>query len=73
GVRMQGMSGELALRLMPLHPNEQQNEAYSYATNGSGANAEFCCSGARAARSSEATRPLSCAVAQREHEVRSCA
>ena len=23
---MQGMSGELALRLMPLHLNEQQNE-----------------------------------------------
>ena len=26
GVRMQGMSGEHALRLMSLHPNEQQNE-----------------------------------------------
>ena len=42
------MSEELVLRLMPLHPNAQQNEAYSYATEGSGANAEFCCSGARA-------------------------
>ena len=31
GVRMQGMSEELALQLMQLHPNEQQNEAYSYA------------------------------------------
>ncbi len=47
GVRMQGMRGEFTLRLMPLHPNEQHNEAYSYATKGSGANAEFCCSGAK--------------------------
>ena len=50
GVRMQGMREELVLQLMPLHPNEQQNEAYSYATRGSGANAEFCCSGARVAK-----------------------
>ena len=40
------MSGELALQLIHMHPNEQQDEAYSYATIGSGANAEFCCSGA---------------------------
>ncbi len=46
-VRMQGMSEELVLQLMPLHPSAQQNEAYSYATKGSGANAEFCCSGAK--------------------------
>jgi|GEM_PF-4642869 len=43
---MQGMGEELVLQLMPLHPNAQQNEAYSYATNGSGANAEVRCSGA---------------------------
>ncbi len=43
------MSEELVLQLMQLHPSAQQNEAYSYATKGSGANAEFCCSGARAA------------------------
>ena len=46
GVRIQGMGEELVLQLMPLHPNAQQNEAYSYATNGSGANAEVRCSGA---------------------------
>ena len=40
------MSEELVLQLMQLHPSAQQNEAYSYATKGSGANAEFCCSGA---------------------------
>ena len=49
-VRMQGMSEELVLRLMQLHSSAQQNEAYSYATIGSGANAEFCCSGAGVAK-----------------------
>ena len=44
------MSKELVRRLMQLHPSAQQNEAYSYATRGSGANAEFCCSGAGVAK-----------------------
>ncbi|MBR1814342.1 MAG: hypothetical protein IJ773_11025 [Lachnospiraceae bacterium] len=44
------MSEELVLQLMQLHPSAQQNEAYSYATKGSGANAEFRCSGALVAK-----------------------
>ena len=59
GVRMQGMRGEFTLRLMPLHPNEQHNEAYSYATKGSGANAEFVA----AARESEGRSDASAFIA----------
>ncbi len=58
------MSEELVLQLMPLHPNEQKNEAYSYATNGSGANAEFCCSGAKVAKQrSDAAAFMACVAA----------
>ena len=62
---MQGMSEELVLQLMQLHPSAQQNEAYSYATKGSGANAEFCCSGAKVAKQrSDAFAFMACVAAR---------
>jgi hypothetical protein len=64
-VRMQGMREELVLQLMQLHPSAQHNEAYSYATSGSGANAELCCSGAGVAKQrSDAFAFMVCAAAE---------
>ena len=52
------MSEELVLRLMPLHPNAQQNEAYSYATEG-GDRGRACVTKPTAVGFVTQTRPLS--------------
>ena len=68
------MSGELALRLMPLHPNEQQNEHVGDANECERhRNANFVAA-ARELQSNGATRPLSQIVLQRAslHEVYLC-